>query len=121
MMKSMRLYRHSARCLADVLTFLSVNPHYWCFIPQPWKESITTNFTCMGEPRNQDSEIDRLMDTGVIEHPKVAEYLLRVPLPPARYAFSYQQRQQQRIFFRNLVAGVYNRIPYTPLRGNRPR
>ena len=113
--KQMRLYRHTARCQAGILTFLSVNPHYWCFIPQPWNETMMTHFDSMGEPLHRESEVDHLVERGVIEHPRVAQYLLRVPLPPTRYAFSYQQRQQQRIFFRNLVTGVYGPIPYTLL------
>lgn len=73
------------------------------------------NFDSMGEPVHRYSEVDHLVQSGVIEHPRVAQYLLRVPLPPTRYAFSYRQRQQQRIFFRNLVLGVYGAIPYTHL------
>ena len=111
-LKAMRLYRHSARCREGLLTFLSANPKYWCFIPQRYNESMMANFDCMGEPRNRDSEVDHLVETGVIEEPLVAEYLLRVPLPPTRYAFSYQQRQQQRIFFRNLASGAYRPMPY---------
>ena len=76
---------------------------------------MTTDFTCMGEPVNQVSEVDRLMQKGVIEHARVAQYLHRVPLPPIRFLFSYQQRQEQRMFFRNVVAGVYDPIPCVPL------
>ena len=76
---------------------------------------MTDDFTCMGEPVNRNSEVNRLVETGVIEHPKIANHLLRVPLPPARYTLTYQQRQEQRIFFRNLRAGVYGTIPYTSL------
>ena len=113
--KAMRLYEHSARCRAALLTFLSGNPHYWCFIPQPWNDSMTVNFDCMGEPAARDSEVNYLVEQGVIQHRRVASFLRRVPLPPARYIFSYQQRQEQRIFFRNMVSGVYGVVPYTLL------
>jgi hypothetical protein len=105
-MKTLRLYQHTARCQAAILKFLCCNPHYWCFIPQRWNESMTTSFNCMGEPLRRESEVDQLVENGVIEHHRVARYLHRVPLPPAQFVFSSQQRQEQRIFFRNLVQGV---------------
>ena len=111
----MRLYKHSARCQAALLTFLSCNPHYWCFIPQLYHPTTMDNFNCLGEPMQRESEVDYLVDNGVIECAQLSAYLMRVPLPPARYAFSFQQRQEQRIFFRNMLQGVYGPLPYAPL------
>ncbi|CAF1146438.1 unnamed protein product [Didymodactylos carnosus] len=76
---------------------------------------MMANFDCMGEPLERDSEVNYLVERGVIEHLRVAYYLRRVPLPPAQYIFSYQQRQQQRFFFRNLVNNVYDGSPYCPM------
>lgn len=111
----MRLYQHSARCHVALQSFLECNPMYYCFIPQLWNDSMMTNFDCMGEPLARDSELSYLVERGVVEHPQLAEYLQRVPLPPVQYMFSYQQRQQQRFFFRNLINGVYGTLPYRPL------
>jgi hypothetical protein len=111
----MRVYRHSARCYMGLRSFLECNPMYWCFIPQLWNDSMMLNFDCTGEPLERDSEVNYLVQRGVIENPRVAYYLRRVPLPPAQYIFSYQQRQQQRFFFRNLVNNVYDGIPYCPM------
>ena len=111
----MRPYQHSARCHIGLRSFLECNPMYECFIPQLWNDSMMVNFDCMGEPSDRDSEVNHLVQHGVIEHRQVADYLRRVPLPPTQYIFSYQQRQQQRFFFRNMVSGVYGSIPYRPL------
>jgi hypothetical protein len=76
---------------------------------------MTTQFNCLREPLCRTDDVDRLVETGVIEHPRMANYLHRVPLPPARYMFTYQQRQEQRIFFRRLIPRKNDVSPYIPL------
>ena len=111
----MRLYEHSARCPVALRAFLDCNPMYWCFIPHLWNQNMVINFSFMGEPSHRQSEVDHLIQYGVIENPRVAYYLNRVPLPPSAYVFSYRQRQQQRFFFRNLVTGIYGDSPMVAL------
>ena len=84
----MRLYRHSARCPVALRAFLDVNRDYWCFIPQ----------------LNDDAAADHGTGSAHAEDSRVTAYLERVPLPPAAYAFSSRQREQQRTFFEWFVA-----------------
>ena len=111
----MRLYQHAARCPLALRTFLDGNPQYWCFIPRPCNETMLNNFNCLGEPRERPSEMDHLVRNGVIEDRRLVHYLERVPLPPTGFMFSYQDRQQQRFFFRRLISTGQDHIPYVSL------
>lgn len=111
-MKVMRLYQHSARCPVALRAFLDCNQTYWHFIPQLWNEPMVINFDFMDEPVNRESEVNHLIQNGVIQHRKVEKYLRHVSLPSAQHIFSYQQPQQRRFFFRHVVSGTYGTIPY---------
>ncbi|CAF3380546.1 unnamed protein product, partial [Rotaria socialis] len=111
-MNVIRLYQHSARCPVALRAFLECNTVYCRFVSQLWNEPMPTNFDFMGEPVNRESKVGHLVQNSVIKHRKVGKYLQRVPLPPAQYIFSHQQRQQQRFFFRNMASRVCGIIPY---------
>ena len=61
-------------------------------------------FNSFGEPRGRASEMDHLLRNGVIEDRQLVQYLERVPRPPLHYTFSYQDRQQQRFFFKDQLS-----------------
>lgn len=84
----MRLYQHSARCPVALRAFLDSNPNYWCFIPQLSRDAAVDHGPNAVEPADN----------------RVMTYLERVPLPPAAYAFSARQRDQQRCFFEWFIA-----------------
>ena len=46
-----------------------------------------------------DRELMSIVAMGTIENERVTLYRKHVPLSPADYMFSYQQRQKQRLFF----------------------
>ena len=50
---------------------------------------------------------------GTIENERVARYREHVPLPPAAYMFSYQQRQKQRLFFEHFLYTPLQQQPYS--------
>ena len=100
----MRLYQHSARCPAALRAFLDCNPRYWCFIPRPATGPMLDNFNSFGEPRTRVSETDHLLRSGVIEDRQLVQCLDGVPPPPVNYTFSYQDRQQQRFFFKDQLS-----------------
>ena len=66
------------------------------------------NFNSFGEPLLRTSETDHLVRSGVIEDRHIVHCLERVPRPPDTYTFSYQDRQQQRCFFRDLLAARHH-------------
>jgi hypothetical protein len=113
--KWMRLYQHTSRCPVALQSFLDCNPAYWCFVPQRWNASMTAHFNFLGEPTQHTDEVTRLVRLGVIEDQRVADCLDRVPLPPAAYVFSFQQRQQQRFFFKEWLSRTDPQRPYTSL------
>ena len=85
----MRLYQHSARCPSALRAFLDCHRDYWCFIPQLACDAAADNAPHVaGDPEDR----------------RVTTYLERVPLPPAAYAFSSRQRNEQRSFFEWFVA-----------------
>ena len=102
--KWLRLYQHTSRCPVALRRFLHSNPAYWCFIPQRWNASMTAQFNSFGEPTQHPDEVTRLVRLGVIDDQRVANYLAHVPVPPTAYVFSYQQRQQQRFFFKEWLS-----------------
>ena len=74
---------------------------------------MLNHFNSFGEPLTRASETDHLVWSGVIDDPRLVHYLERVPRPPAGYAFSYQDRQQQRFFFKGLLSYDHpQRAPY---------
>ena len=113
--KAMRLYQHAARCPSALRTFLDGNPQYWCFIPRPENQAMLYHFNSFGEPRERPSELDHLVRNGVIEDRRLVDYLEHVPLPPTGFVFSYQDRQQQRFFFKQLLSMGDEQLPFISL------
>ncbi len=114
----MRLYRHSSRCPKALRTFLDCNPQYWCFIPMPWYEAQTQNIIASrsGSASTTDPNMDNNMNfIGPINNQRVADYLDHVPLPPSIYAFTHQQRKQQRLFFQQLASSSIHILPYSTI------
>lgn len=114
-LRRMRLYQHVARCPVALGRFLQFNPQYWCFIPQLIDEDQPTSTDVFGEPLYRDSEIEYLFDQGIIVDVDVIRCLQRVPQPPVGYRFTYQQRQQQRFFFKHLLTDMIGQLPYRPV------
>ena len=109
----MRVYQHSARCPTALRTFLDCNPSYWCFIPMSWHDAEDQNIVDIQEKSNQDPQMTYIIRMGVINNQRVSRYLDSVPLPPAVYAFSYRQRQKQRIFFEKFISLPHRERPYS--------
>ena len=108
----MRLYQHSARCPIALRSFLDCNPIYWCFIPLHWNEALTENTVYGRGTADIDPTLVYMMATTVVDNRRVTNHLDRVPLPPAAYAFSYQQVKKQRLFFQQLISSPINQLPY---------
>ena len=100
----MRLYEHSARCPSALQAFLDCNPAYWCFIPLRWEDAVSESFACLREQPGIGREAIQVMELNESGDPRIHRSLRRVPVPPAAYEFSYRQRQQQRVFFEQLVS-----------------
>ena len=118
--KKMRLYQHAARCPAALRLFLDCNPDYWCFIPLLWHNAQVENIAYLQERSSSSTRIVDLDVTNVIAiatngNHEVTDSLNRVPLTPIRYAFSYQQRQQQRLFFEQFLSLPIDQLPYFPV------
>ncbi|CAF1029938.1 unnamed protein product [Adineta ricciae] len=112
----MRLYRHSARCPVALRVFLDCNPAHWCFVPMTWHDSATESIRVLAQRSNErDPEIANIVRMGAINDRTVARQLDSVPIPPAPYAFSYRQRQQQREFFERLATLPLGRSPYSTI------
>ena len=60
-----------------------------------------------------DLEQSNIVAMGTSESQRVAHYLEHVPLPPAAYMFSYQQRQKQRLFFEQFLSTPLQRPLYS--------
>ena len=118
----MRLYQHAARCPIALRLFLDGNPDYWCFIPLLWHDAQAENIAYLQE-RSFSSTSSKIVDldvTNVIaiatnSNHQVTDSLNRVPLAPARYTFSYEQRQQQRLFFEQFLPLPIDQLPYSPV------
>jgi len=116
MANKMRLYQHSARCPSALRSFLDCNPIYQCFIPMLFHEARAENMVYGHKTSNVDPEPANVIMMGAIDNRRVAHYLDHVPLPPAAYAFSYQQRQQQqRFFFEQFLSSSLQQLPYSSL------
>ena len=128
MADKMRLYQHSAQCPVSLRSFLDCNPIYWCFIPMLWHEATTENIahlqahtSCSSSSSSTnaaaaaDPEPTNIIAMGAIDNPRVAYYLQNMFLPPARYAFSYRQRQKQRLFFEQFTSFSNPRGAYSVL------
>jgi hypothetical protein len=119
----MRLYQHSARCSVALRSFLDCNPNYWCFIPLLWHDAQAENIAGFRERNsssssssfNTDPEMDNAIAMGTIGNRKVARCLNHVPLPPAAYAFSYEQRPKQCLFFEEFLASPVDQLPYSAI------
>ena len=114
----MRLYLHAARCPIALRVFLDNNPDYWCFIPLLRHEAETQNLTYFRErniSRRHVVDVDTASIIAVTNtgHRRVAFWLDRIPLPPAAYAFSYEQRHQQRAFFQRFLPSPVDQLPYS--------
>lgn len=113
--KKMRLYQHSARCPVALRSFLDCNPNYWCFIPLRWDLALGENADFRQGTTDIVPSSIQLFATTALSNPRLARCLDRVPLPPAAYTFSYQQIQQQRLFFENFLSSSIHVVPYQPL------
>ncbi len=112
----MRLYQHSARCPSALRSFLDCNPIYWCFIPMLWPEAEDENISYIRRAStNAGPELTNALMMSANVDRQVARYLANVPLTPAAYAFSYQQRQQQRSFFQQFLGSPFDQLPYSTL------
>ncbi|CAF1317099.1 unnamed protein product [Adineta steineri] len=114
----MRLYQHSARCPVALRSFLDCNPNYWCFIPQRLEYALAENAIDLRHTSTTttDPEYDNIIAMGTIDNnPRVVNYLEHVPIPLDSYAFSYRQRQNQRLFFQQFVSSSLHQLPYSQL------
>ena len=83
------------------------NPDYWCFIPLLWHDAQAENIaylqersSCSTSSKIVDLDVTNVIAIATLGNHQVTDSLNHVPLTPIRYAFSYQQRQQQkRLFF----------------------
>ena len=116
MADKMRLYQHSARCPVALRSFLDCNPRYWCFIPMLWHETQDENMAYLrGLSSNVDPVLSNVIPLGPIKDRKVANCLNRVPITPTAYAFSYRQREKQRLFFEQFLSSDVDQLPYVAL------
>ena len=115
MADKMRLYQHSARCPTALRPFLDCNPTYWCFIPQLRDQTLAENDIDIPETSNTDPELATIIAMGAIDNYRVSCYLDHVPIPPAAYAFSYQQREKQRLFFEQFLSSSIQHPRYSTL------
>ena len=114
----MRLYEHAARCPIALRLFLDCNPDYWCFIPLLWHDAQAENIVFLQERSTSkivDLDVTNVIAIATNGNHQVADSLNRVPLTPIRYAFSYQQRQQQRLFFEQFLSLPVDQLPYSPV------
>ena len=107
------VYQHSARCPIALRTFLDCNPSYWCFIPLRWNDAEHDNLVYLREPSKSDPEMTNIIRMGASDNRRVNRYMDSVPLPPAIYAFSYRQRQKQRVFFEQFSPFRTSHRPYS--------
>lgn len=120
----MRLYQHTAGCPVALEAFIDCNPMYRCFVPMNWYDAALDNAEYMAHRRRrrhllqfsiEQAERNNESNNSVQEqddddeeedeehNPRVSNLLSRVPEPSTGYDFSYQQRKEQREFFRRLI------------------
>lgn len=86
-----------------------------------WDEAVTENIvhfrtgTNSSLPFNVDPETVSAIALGAINDQRVARYLEHLPIPPAVYAFSYRQRQEQRLFLEQFLPSPAQQLPYSLL------
>ena len=122
MANEMRLYDHAARCPIALRLFLDCSPDYWCFILLLWHYAQVEKIAYLQE-RSSSSTSSKIVDLDVtnviaiatIGNHQVTDCLNHVPLTPIRYAFSYQQRQQQGVFFEQFFSLPVDQLPYSPV------
>ena len=99
--------------------FLDANPDYWCFIPLLWHDAQVENIAYLKERSSSskilDLDLTNVIAIATIGNHQVTDSLDHVPLTPIRYAFSYQQRQQQRLFFEQILSLPVDQLPYSPV------
>ena len=114
----MRLYKHSARCQIALRAFLDCNPEYWCFIPMQGDDALFDNLRhSRGASNDEESHVNETnqSDDDEEEDPQLQNYIQRVPIPPATFAFSHRQQQKQRRFFCNFLALSFLPFSYRSL------
>ena len=112
----MRLHQHSAQCPSALRSFLDCNPIYWCFIPLSLGEALSENdIYIRGISSYADREPANVMAMGAIDNLGVARYLDHVPVPPTDYAFSFRQREKQRLFFELFISSPIRQLTYDTL------
>jgi hypothetical protein len=112
----MRLYRHTAGCPVALEAFIDCNPMYRCFVPMNWYDAALDNAEYLADRRRQrhllqfsieqtehNNERNNNVEEDEEHNPRVSNLLARVPKPSTGYDFSYQQRKEQRAFFRHLI------------------
>jgi hypothetical protein len=120
MANKMRLYQHSARCSVALRSFLDCNPNYWRFVPMLWYDAQAEKIAAFRErssssSSNTDPEMDNVIAMGAISNRRVAHSLDHVPLSPAAYAFSYEQRRKQYLFFGQFLLSPVDHMPYSTI------
>jgi hypothetical protein len=81
-----------------------------------WPEAEDENISYIrSASTNADPELTNALTMSANVDRRVASYLANVPLPPAAYAFTYQQRQQQRSFFQQFLGSPFQQLPYSTL------
>ena len=121
MANKMRLYEHSSRCPVALGLFLDVNPAYWCFIPLLWHDAQVENIAYFQErspstsSRIVDIEATNIIAIGTFGNSRVTRCLNNIPLTPAGYAFSYEQRNKQRLFFEQFLLSPVDQLPYSQM------
>ena len=111
----MRLYRHSARCPVALRAFLDCNPMYWCFIPRPWDDGMSENYSHFRQALHAIPGTNRSMANSVPNNQALSYYLDLIPEPPDNYVFSFRQRQDQRAFFTYFLSYTEQQTPYIEL------
>ncbi|CAF4321154.1 unnamed protein product, partial [Rotaria sordida] len=75
--------------------------------------AATTTTTTTTITTNAELNVVLDMVCRMHRNPKVASCLQQVPLAPAKYVFSYDQREEQRLFFEQFLASDVDQRPYS--------
>lgn len=114
----MRLYQHSARCPVALRTFLDCNPNYWSFIPLKRDQAEEENRRYSRNPGTRLTTVtatNTTSDLDALIRQLANDYFDRIPIPPVRYEFSYQQQVEQKQFLDEFVSLPQNQLPYSPI------
>ncbi|CAF3973679.1 unnamed protein product [Adineta steineri] len=103
----------------EIANKMHCNPIYWCFIPQRLGYALAENAIHLrhtSTTTTTDPEHDNIIAMGTTDNnERIVNYLEHVPTPPDSYAFSYRQRQNQRLFFQQFVSSSLHQLPDSPL------